>query len=673
MEQPLAPPPQLAATDSVNSSPRSHTTDSYTDSFQLTSKLRLMCSFGGHIVPRPHDKSLCYIGGDTRIIVVDRQSSLSDLINRLSKTLLNNTSNFTLKYQIPNEDLDSLISVTTDEDLENMIDEYDRLSSNSGAGKSSRLRLFLFPAKSESVTSIGSLLENSTKSEDWFLDALNGTSTGQMSDSNSVNCLLGLDEAVEANNHGNNNENLIKLSGNVVNKTHQDVHSVPDSPMLDTTSSFGSASSSPSLANLPPIRVHVVEDQRKVVGIEEQFAQPVVSVLPAVVVGDYSNRIVSDDERSERSDQGGVSMGYRKQQHLLQQQAQLAISSKPAAAGGGFDLVSPDSVSSDGGIINPLSRQKPIIYNQDPNIQIQSGQSRVSANPEQKIAESNSRVQMQQQFQDSGYILPAQHQQHPQLQPQQQHAQMQQQHAQMQQQHPQMQQQHPQMQQQHPQMLQHPQLQQQQPQLQQQPQFIQAGGQYIQQHPAGAVPMGSYYHMYPSQQSHHPAMDHQYPVYYVPAGQPQAYNMPVQQQGYSEAAISTQSSGPQTPPAAAAAAAYNATRNAPVSKSEMTAGVYRTETTTSPSFVQVSANQHQPQYAGFPQLHHPSQSNAPALATTTNYAYQFADPSQAHMYYTQAMAPQLAAQYQSATSNLNSPESVAPIPSDSNKQQARTS
>lgn len=144
--------------------------------------------------------------------------------------------------------------------------------------------------------------------------------------------------------------------------------------------------------------------------------------------------------------------------------------------------------------------------------------------------------------------------------------------------------------------------------------------------------------------------------------------MPVQQQGYSEAAISTQSSGPQTPPAAAA---YNATRNAPVPQSEMAAGVYRTETTSTPSFVQVPANQHQPQYAGFQQLHHPSQSNAPALATTANYAYQFADPSQAHMYYTQAMAPQLAAQYQSATSN--SPESAAALPSDSNKQQARTS
>jgi hypothetical protein len=50
--------------------------------------------------------------------------------------------------------------------------------------------------------------------------------------------------------------------------------------MLETTPSFGSTSSSPLLANLPPIRVHVedggeVRDQ-KVVGIEDQLAQMTV-------------------------------------------------------------------------------------------------------------------------------------------------------------------------------------------------------------------------------------------------------------------------------------------------------------------------------------------------------------------------------------------------------------
>ena len=40
-------------------------------------------------------------------------------------------------------------------------------------------------------------------------------------------------------------------------KLSQDVHFVPDSPMLEMTSWFGSTSSLHSLANLQPNRVHV--------------------------------------------------------------------------------------------------------------------------------------------------------------------------------------------------------------------------------------------------------------------------------------------------------------------------------------------------------------------------------------------------------------------------------
>ena len=41
-------------------------------------QLCLMCSFGGRIVPRPTDKSLCYLGGETRIVAVDRHASLAE-------------------------------------------------------------------------------------------------------------------------------------------------------------------------------------------------------------------------------------------------------------------------------------------------------------------------------------------------------------------------------------------------------------------------------------------------------------------------------------------------------------------------------------------------------------------------------------------------------------------
>ncbi|KAF2317813.1 hypothetical protein GH714_041128 [Hevea brasiliensis] len=545
-----------------------------------------MCSNGGHIVPRPHDKSLCYVGGDTRIVVVDRHTSLSSLSSRLSNTLLDGRP-FTLKYQLPSEDLDSLISVTTDEDLDNMIDEYDRTNNNAAnSSKPSRLRLFLFPSKPESSQSIGPILENSAKSEDWFLNALNGA-TGLLdrgfSDSASVNCLLGLDD--DGLNGNNNNLDLVggvrDVEGSQKNaKQGQDVHSVPDSPMLETTSSFGSTSSSPSLANLPPIRVHVedgggsgggggvrgvVQDQ-KVAGIEDQFSQinvgggsgavgqkqdegfvvlsspppmPVsiaitgVPVGTPVVVGEYQNRVFSDDERSDH----GVPVGYRKPPPPQTQQK-----SSGGGSGGAVDLPSPDSVSSDSSLSNPINRQKPMIY-QDQVVHIPSGVSRVPANPvdpKLNVSDPNPGVQIQQQVQDSGYLFQALYEQ-----------------------------------------------QQQQPQPQPQ-QFIPAGAHYIQHHPTGAVPISAYYPVYPSQQQHHRQhhhqLDQQYPVYYVPARQTQAYNMPVQQSSINEPTPTAPSSRPQTPPNPTMGpppATYNPMRNAPISKSEMaTGGMYRTTTGT---------------------------------------------------------------------------------------------
>ncbi|KAM0001962.1 putative PB1 domain-containing protein [Helianthus debilis subsp. tardiflorus] len=97
-----------------------------------TSKLPLMCSYNGHITPCPHSNTLCYSVGETRIVAVDRRttaSTISAFTHHLSHTLYNNHP-FHLKYQLPNEDLDSLVSVTTDEDLFNMLDGHDRILSS---------------------------------------------------------------------------------------------------------------------------------------------------------------------------------------------------------------------------------------------------------------------------------------------------------------------------------------------------------------------------------------------------------------------------------------------------------------------------------------------------------------------------------------------------------------
>ncbi|KAF2322548.1 hypothetical protein GH714_018802 [Hevea brasiliensis] len=597
--------------------------------------------------------SRCATFAATHASLLSTATLLSSLSSRLSNTLLNGRP-FTLKYQLPSEDLDSLISVATDEDLDNMIDEYDRTNNNAtNSSKPLRLRLFLFPLKPESSQSIVPILENSAKSEDWFFNALNGATAllnRGFSDSASVNCLLGLDDD---GLNGNNNLDLVgggvrDVEGLQKNaKQGQDVHSVPDSPMLETTSSFGSTSSSPSLANLPPIRVHVedgggsgggggvrgvVQDQ-KVVGIEEQFAQISVSGGSPVVVGEYQNRVFSDDERSDH----GVPVGYRKPPPPQTQPQTLAPQTQQKSSGGGsggaFDLASPDSVSSDSSLSNAINRQKPMIY-QDQVVQIPSGVSRVPANPvdpKLNVSDPNPRVQIQQQVPDSGYVF-------------------------------------------------QPQFEQQQPQPQQ---FIQTGAHYIQHHPTGAVPISAFYPVYPPQQQHHRQyhhqLDQQYPVYYVPARQTPAYNMPVQQSSISEPTPTVPSTRPQTasnPTLGPPPATYNPMRNAPVTKPEMAnAGMYRTAATGTPQLVQVPPSQHQQQYVGYSQVHHPSQSLAPTSASPANYAYEFADPAHAQIYYTQPLAPTMAAHYQTMTTAaaVVLPETSAQLPTDNTKQQIRTS
>ncbi|KAJ4869154.1 Octicosapeptide/Phox/Bem1p family protein [Raphanus sativus] len=103
-------------------------------------KLRLLCSYGGRITPIPPSNSLEYIGGETRIVAVPRDISFTAFFQLLSGKLLSGRS-FSLKYRLPGCDLDSLITVSNNEDLQNMIAEYDSASPQ-------RIRLFLFPESS---------------------------------------------------------------------------------------------------------------------------------------------------------------------------------------------------------------------------------------------------------------------------------------------------------------------------------------------------------------------------------------------------------------------------------------------------------------------------------------------------------------------------------------------
>ncbi|KAF9609678.1 hypothetical protein IFM89_017857 [Coptis chinensis] len=128
---------------SGDSSPRSRDVDTEHPSWEeqpTNYKVKFMCSYGGKIQPKPNDNQLTYVGGDTKIFVIDRNIKFIDIFSKLASIC--DSTDILFKYQLPGEDLDALISVTNNEDLEHMMLEYDRIHRLSP--KPPRLRLFLF-------------------------------------------------------------------------------------------------------------------------------------------------------------------------------------------------------------------------------------------------------------------------------------------------------------------------------------------------------------------------------------------------------------------------------------------------------------------------------------------------------------------------------------------------
>ncbi|KAG2637625.1 hypothetical protein PVAP13_2NG529600 [Panicum virgatum] len=144
-------------------------------------QVRLMCSFGGRILPRPGDRQLRYVGGETRIVSFPRAAaSFATLVAALAKVapalFAPGVPRPSLKYQLPQDDLDSLISVSSDDDVDHLMDELDRLHDEAAvAARPLRLRVFLFaPAPDAAFGSILSGTAGDAASTDqWFVDALN--------------------------------------------------------------------------------------------------------------------------------------------------------------------------------------------------------------------------------------------------------------------------------------------------------------------------------------------------------------------------------------------------------------------------------------------------------------------------------------------------------------------
>ncbi|KAJ0049559.1 hypothetical protein Pint_15535 [Pistacia integerrima] len=93
------------------------------ESKKNSENLKFLCSYDGKILPRSSDGQLRYVGGITRVFSVERSVSFAELMVKLGEFC---GSSVTLRCQLPNGDLETLISIKSDEDLTNLVQEYDR-------------------------------------------------------------------------------------------------------------------------------------------------------------------------------------------------------------------------------------------------------------------------------------------------------------------------------------------------------------------------------------------------------------------------------------------------------------------------------------------------------------------------------------------------------------------
>ncbi|KAL5975777.1 hypothetical protein ACLOJK_020104 [Asimina triloba] len=169
------------------------------------SKLKLLCSFGGRILPRPSDGKLRYVGGETRIIRILRDISWSELLQKTS-AMYNQPHN--IKYQLLGEELDALVTVSCDEDLRNMIDEFSVLEGGEGSQKP-RMFLFSMSEVEDAHFGLGSMEGDS---EIQYVVAVNGMDVVQRNNSsghglmsasaNDLDQLLSLTVGVESKTSG---------------------------------------------------------------------------------------------------------------------------------------------------------------------------------------------------------------------------------------------------------------------------------------------------------------------------------------------------------------------------------------------------------------------------------------------------------------------------------------
>ncbi|CAM8883562.1 unnamed protein product [Rhodiola kirilowii] len=107
--------------------------------------IKFLCSYGGRIMPRLTDGQLRYVGGYTRVLSVDRSISFAELMVKLGEFC---GASVRMRCQLPDGDLETLISITSDDDLRLMMALYDKATNTSSTPHPLKIRAILSPPKS---------------------------------------------------------------------------------------------------------------------------------------------------------------------------------------------------------------------------------------------------------------------------------------------------------------------------------------------------------------------------------------------------------------------------------------------------------------------------------------------------------------------------------------------
>ncbi|KAL3610088.1 hypothetical protein D5086_001108, partial [Populus alba] len=238
---PARPVPQTSSRNDSSRGIHGYTSSGASDS--SSSKVKFLCSFGGTILPRPSDGKLRYVGGETRIIRISKNISWQEL---MQKTLAIYNESHTIKYQLPGEDLDALVSVSCDEDLQNMMEE----CNVSEDGGSKKPRMFLFSSTDLEDSQFGLGSGEGDNSEIQYVVAVNGMDLG--SRKNSINLVSAsgnnLDELLSLNVERGSSGVAAELTGS--NAPSSAVNMLPSTtqssqPVLTSSSSAQESNSQP--------------------------------------------------------------------------------------------------------------------------------------------------------------------------------------------------------------------------------------------------------------------------------------------------------------------------------------------------------------------------------------------------------------------------------------------